>query len=164
MPLPLAVPLSGSLSLQCWPACLPLMLSKLRGHKRRRQIRLRRRNWSKSRSRPIFRTSSPTISIMFPPPPNKSFRFQPPEAVPQMYAAADALLLNQRSAVEDAVIPSKLLTYMSAARIAACSCPRRILTRCSAASMSCAAPQPFAGGLAGTGALTQKRTLPKTAC
>ena len=38
---------------------------------------------------------------------------QPPEAVPQMYAAADALLLNQRSAVEDAVIPSKLLTYMS---------------------------------------------------
>jgi colanic acid biosynthesis glycosyl transferase WcaI len=41
---------------------------------------------------------------------------QPPEAVPQMYAAADALLLNQRSAVEDAVIPSKLLTYMSSGR------------------------------------------------
>ena len=41
---------------------------------------------------------------------------QPPETVPQMYAAADALLLNQRSAVEDAVIPSKLLTYMSSGR------------------------------------------------
>jgi putative colanic acid biosynthesis glycosyltransferase WcaI len=41
---------------------------------------------------------------------------QPPEAVPQMYAAADTLLLNQRSAVEDAVIPSKLLTYMSSGR------------------------------------------------
>ncbi|HKW61708.1 MAG TPA: WcaI family glycosyltransferase [Candidatus Acidoferrum sp.] len=41
---------------------------------------------------------------------------QPPEAVPQMYAAADALLLNQRSAIEDAVIPSKLLTYMSSGR------------------------------------------------
>jgi len=41
---------------------------------------------------------------------------QPPEAVPQMYAAADALLLNQRAAVEDAVIPSKLLTYMSSGR------------------------------------------------
>lgn len=41
---------------------------------------------------------------------------QPPDAVPQMYAAADALLLNQRSAVEDAVIPSKLLTYMSSGR------------------------------------------------
>lgn len=41
---------------------------------------------------------------------------QPPEIVPQMYAAADALLLNQRSAVEDAVIPSKLLTYMSSGR------------------------------------------------
>ena len=41
---------------------------------------------------------------------------QPAEAVPQMYAAADALLLNQRSAVEDAVIPSKLLTYMSSGR------------------------------------------------
>ena len=41
---------------------------------------------------------------------------QPAELVPQMYAAADALLLNQRSAVEDAVIPSKLLTYMSSGR------------------------------------------------
>ncbi len=41
---------------------------------------------------------------------------QPPEAVSQMYAAADALLPHQRSAVEDAVIPSKLLTYMSSGR------------------------------------------------
>ncbi len=41
---------------------------------------------------------------------------QPAEAVPQMYAAADALLLNQRAAVEDAVIPSKLLTYMASGR------------------------------------------------
>lgn len=41
---------------------------------------------------------------------------QPPETVPQMYAAADVLLLNQRCAVEDAVIPSKLLTYMSSGR------------------------------------------------
>jgi len=41
---------------------------------------------------------------------------QPVESLPQMYAAADALLLNQKSAVEDAVIPSKLLTYMASGR------------------------------------------------
>jgi putative colanic acid biosynthesis glycosyltransferase WcaI len=41
---------------------------------------------------------------------------QPAETLSQMYAAADALLVNQRKAVEDAVIPSKLLTYMAAGR------------------------------------------------
>ena len=41
---------------------------------------------------------------------------QPVETLSQMYAAADALLVNQRKAVEDAVIPSKLLTYMAAGR------------------------------------------------
>jgi len=41
---------------------------------------------------------------------------QPAEGLSAMYAAADALLVNQRKAVEDAVIPSKLLTYMAAGR------------------------------------------------
>jgi colanic acid biosynthesis glycosyl transferase WcaI len=41
---------------------------------------------------------------------------QPVETLSQMYAAADVLLVNQRKAVEDAVIPSKLLTYMAAGR------------------------------------------------
>jgi colanic acid biosynthesis glycosyl transferase WcaI len=42
--------------------------------------------------------------------------FQPTEALGQMYSAADVLILNQAAAVEDAVIPSKLLTYMAAGR------------------------------------------------
>jgi len=41
---------------------------------------------------------------------------QPATAMPQMYAAADVLLLNQIAAMEDAVIPCKLLTYMAAGR------------------------------------------------
>ena len=41
---------------------------------------------------------------------------QPAVALPQMYAAADTLLLNQIAAMEDAVIPCKLLTYMAAGR------------------------------------------------
>jgi len=41
---------------------------------------------------------------------------QPAEGMPQMYAAADVLLLNQIAAMEDAVIPCKLLTYMAAGR------------------------------------------------
>jgi colanic acid biosynthesis glycosyl transferase WcaI len=41
---------------------------------------------------------------------------QPPESLPEMYGSADLLLLNQAAAVEDAVIPSKLLTYMGAGR------------------------------------------------
>jgi colanic acid biosynthesis glycosyl transferase WcaI len=38
------------------------------------------------------------------------------DAMPQMYSAADTLLLNQKASVKDAVIPSKLLTYMSSGR------------------------------------------------
>jgi colanic acid biosynthesis glycosyl transferase WcaI len=41
---------------------------------------------------------------------------QPVEMLPHMFAEADLLLLNQLSAIEDAVIPSKLLTYMAAGR------------------------------------------------
>jgi colanic acid biosynthesis glycosyl transferase WcaI len=41
---------------------------------------------------------------------------QPAESLPEMYSSADLLLLNQAAAVEDAVIPSKLLTYMGAGR------------------------------------------------
>jgi colanic acid biosynthesis glycosyl transferase WcaI len=41
---------------------------------------------------------------------------QPAEVLPHMYSEADLLLLNQKSTVEDAVIPSKLLTYMAAGR------------------------------------------------
>jgi colanic acid biosynthesis glycosyl transferase WcaI len=42
--------------------------------------------------------------------------FQPEEALAEMFADADVLLLNQLSAVQDTVIPSKLLTYMAAGR------------------------------------------------
>jgi colanic acid biosynthesis glycosyl transferase WcaI len=42
--------------------------------------------------------------------------FQSDHQVAVMFAAADVLLLNQLSAVKDTVIPSKLLTYMSAGR------------------------------------------------
>ena len=38
-----------------------------------------------------------------------------------MYAAADVLLLNQKTAVKDAVIPSKLLTYMAAGKPVFCA-------------------------------------------
>jgi len=41
---------------------------------------------------------------------------QPNEVLCQMYSSADLLVLNQASAVEDAVIPSKLLTYMAAGK------------------------------------------------
>jgi putative colanic acid biosynthesis glycosyltransferase WcaI len=41
---------------------------------------------------------------------------QPTEILCQMYSSADLLLLNQAAAIEDAVIPSKLLTYMAAGR------------------------------------------------
>jgi len=39
---------------------------------------------------------------------------QPRGMLPQMFSAADLLLLNQRADVVDMVIPSKLLTYMAA--------------------------------------------------
>jgi len=42
--------------------------------------------------------------------------FQRDEDMAAMFAAADVLLLNQLRAVKDTVIPSKLLTYMSAGR------------------------------------------------
>jgi len=41
---------------------------------------------------------------------------QPKDGMAEMYSAADMLLLNQKAAVEDSVIPSKLLTYMAAGR------------------------------------------------
>jgi colanic acid biosynthesis glycosyl transferase WcaI len=41
---------------------------------------------------------------------------QPTEGIAEMYSGADVLLLNQKAAVEDSVIPSKLLTYMAAGR------------------------------------------------
>jgi colanic acid biosynthesis glycosyl transferase WcaI len=50
---------------------------------------------------------APTLSLL---------PLQPAEALPQMYGAADVLLLNQIAAMEDAVIPCKLLTYMAAGR------------------------------------------------
>jgi colanic acid biosynthesis glycosyl transferase WcaI len=42
--------------------------------------------------------------------------FQDDDQIARMFAAADVLLLNQLRAVKDTVIPSKLLTYMSAGR------------------------------------------------
>lgn len=41
---------------------------------------------------------------------------QPEDAVAEMLAAADLLLLSQRPTVTDAVVPSKLLTYLAAGR------------------------------------------------
>lgn len=41
---------------------------------------------------------------------------QPATFVPRMFAAADALLLSQRTGLVDAVVPSKLLGYMAAGR------------------------------------------------
>jgi colanic acid biosynthesis glycosyl transferase WcaI len=41
---------------------------------------------------------------------------QPEDTLAEMYAAADVLLLNQKAAVIESVIPSKLLTYMAAGR------------------------------------------------
>jgi len=46
---------------------------------------------------------------------------QPVETLCQMYAAADVLLLNQKAAVKDAVIPSKLLTYMASGQPILCA-------------------------------------------
>jgi len=41
---------------------------------------------------------------------------QPARRVPYMLAAADVLLINQRSGVVDSVVPSKLISYMCAGR------------------------------------------------
>jgi colanic acid biosynthesis glycosyl transferase WcaI len=41
---------------------------------------------------------------------------QPEDSLAEMYSAADILLLNQKAAVVESVIPSKLLTYMAAGR------------------------------------------------
>jgi colanic acid biosynthesis glycosyl transferase WcaI len=41
---------------------------------------------------------------------------QPAVGLAEMYSSADVLLLNQKAAVVDSVIPSKLLTYMAAGR------------------------------------------------
>jgi colanic acid biosynthesis glycosyl transferase WcaI len=41
---------------------------------------------------------------------------QPDDTLAEMYAAADVLILNQKAAVIESVIPSKLLTYMAAGR------------------------------------------------
>jgi len=41
---------------------------------------------------------------------------QPAESLAEMYSSVDVLLLNQKAAIRDAVVPSKLLTYMAAGR------------------------------------------------
>jgi colanic acid biosynthesis glycosyl transferase WcaI len=41
---------------------------------------------------------------------------QPAERLAEMYSSADVLLVHQKAAVVDSVIPSKLLTYMAAGR------------------------------------------------
>jgi len=52
---------------------------------------------------------------------------QPVEELGQIYAAADVLLLNQKTAVKDAVIPSKLLTYMASGQPVLCAaCPESV--------------------------------------
>jgi colanic acid biosynthesis glycosyl transferase WcaI len=46
---------------------------------------------------------------------------QPAAQLCQLYASSDVLLLNQRAAVKDSVIPSKLLTYMAAGKAVLCA-------------------------------------------
>ena len=46
----------------------------------------------------------------------KLLPLQPVELLQQVYSAADVLVLNQKASVKEAVIPSKLLTYMAAGR------------------------------------------------
>jgi len=46
----------------------------------------------------------------------KLLPLQPVELLQQVYSAADLLVLNQKASVKEAVIPSKLLTYMAAGR------------------------------------------------
>jgi colanic acid biosynthesis glycosyl transferase WcaI len=46
----------------------------------------------------------------------KLLPLQPDDALAEMYAAADVLLIHQKAAVIESVIPSKLLTYMAAGR------------------------------------------------
>jgi colanic acid biosynthesis glycosyl transferase WcaI len=46
---------------------------------------------------------------------------QPAGELCRMYADADVLLLNQKEAVKDAVIPSKLLTYMASGKVVLCA-------------------------------------------
>jgi colanic acid biosynthesis glycosyl transferase WcaI len=46
----------------------------------------------------------------------KLLPLQPNDALAEMYAAADVLLIHQKAAVVESVIPSKLLTYMAAGR------------------------------------------------
>ena len=46
---------------------------------------------------------------------------QPADRLCQMYADADVLVLNQKAAVKDAVIPSKLLTYMASGKAVLCA-------------------------------------------
>jgi len=46
---------------------------------------------------------------------------QPAAALGQMYAGADLLLLHQKKKVKDAVIPSKLLTYMASGKPVLCA-------------------------------------------
>lgn len=46
---------------------------------------------------------------------------QPASRLCQMYADADVLVLNQKAAVKDAVIPSKLLTYMASGKAVLCA-------------------------------------------
>jgi len=46
----------------------------------------------------------------------RMFPLQPQESVPGMLAAADVLIVNQLRQVKDSVVPSKLLSYMAAAK------------------------------------------------
>jgi colanic acid biosynthesis glycosyl transferase WcaI len=46
---------------------------------------------------------------------------QPSAGLCQLYADADVLVLNQKAAVKDAVIPSKLLTYMASGKAVLCA-------------------------------------------
>jgi colanic acid biosynthesis glycosyl transferase WcaI len=46
----------------------------------------------------------------------KLLPLQPDDALAEMYAAADLLLIHQKAAIVESVIPSKLLTYMASGR------------------------------------------------
>lgn len=61
----------------------------------------------------------------------KLLSLQPAETLPQMHAGARVLLLNQISAMENAVIPCKLPTDMAARSSCCCCCRQREQRGCS---------------------------------
>lgn len=85
---------------------------------------------------------------------------QPAETLSQMYAAADVLLVNQKKAVEDAVIPSKLLTYMAAGRAVVAAVSERSETARQVSRANCGVVVPAEDARAVVEAICALRSAP----